>query len=107
MATLEISALRNFKCSSNTLFVIIFGQSYTVFFCLPWQKAPFPVYPSSQVHRKDPPVLVQYALESQLSIDKEHSSMSRKQNRFEEVRKAGKFVTAVQKYCWRLNTKCN
>ena len=22
-------------------------------------------------------------------------------------RTAGKFATAVQKYCWRLNTKCN
>ena len=28
-------------------------------------------------------------------------------NTSETAAGAGKFATAVQKYCWRLNTKCN
>jgi hypothetical protein len=44
---------------------------------IPSQTTPFPVYPLSQVQKKDPSLLLQVEFVWQLSIDREHSSMSK------------------------------
>jgi hypothetical protein len=45
-------------------------------FYLPWHTVPFPEYPFSQVHKKDPSIFVQFEFWSQLSADREHSLIS-------------------------------
>ncbi len=65
------------ECSSKILASL--GAILHVLNCnifLPLQTVPFHEYPLSQLHRKDPSVLVQLEFRGQLSIAREHSSMS-------------------------------